>query len=146
GDERLRCLEETARASARCQDGPKRLEELVSIVRKRIPPENVKDVLPKVLGRIAEAVYGTSSWTGLHVAFQEALGQLKPDAQRKVRQQLAKDNFCQVLCHDLVELVLPWNEPKSVQRLNEWRSNYLDPHPPLLNTLRQNVADELEKE
>jgi hypothetical protein len=129
-------LTEIARAASRSAAAAGFTADVLRFAQERIPEENQYAV---VLGRMAEAAHGTAAGQTLFAAYQDVMEQIRDKHRNRIHRKLAQADVVHVLCHELLDEVLPWDD-ESPNKFQRWRSVVLDPHAQVMDGLRQQVA------
>ncbi len=143
GDELPNRLVETTRSCARTGAATKLVQDVIDAARKLLSADQPR--LTLTLGRMVEAAQGTASAPALVHAYHEERSRLDERAQKSLRAELARAGAGAVLCGELFDRVLPWEDRKSEPALKEWRTLYLDPNPQLLDSIRAQLATRMEE-
>jgi hypothetical protein len=134
-------LDKVARASPRCSDPTKVAAELVRIARARFkdPPQRTAEVLGRLAEMAEQQVGGPST---LFQAYREESDGLE-GRQHEVRRKLADEGVTHILCREMIEELLPWEEKESADKFRSNWAPLLKTRGKLTDTARAEVARRL---
>ena len=153
GEELFQRLSGLAVIMSRSTEDKGILREVLQIVQDQLPEPRGRVV---ALGRMSEGTLGTQLGGVLFGKYQEELALVKEDAARNdIRSDLAKAGAVRVLCGEIVDDVLPWQEKDSAEkdsaekdsagRFQSWWDTILTEYPAVLDALRSRIGDLLRR-
>lgn len=123
-----------------CSRYPGAADSLKDILRIAQDQFSKKDQHVIVLGRMAEAAYNTDSQERLFEAYRSAVKQIDTNQHNRIRRKLANADVVHILCHELLDEILPWSGEESLKKFRNWYDVVIKSAPPLMDSLSQNVA------
>ena len=128
------------KAGAHSPQPEKIIAEAVQLAKSHF---DAPEKLALVLGLMANAVIDTPSFTTMTGSYLDALKELPSNRLHSLHRDLAGEGAVRLLCHELLDDVLPWHAEESAKKLQPWRDALLSSHPEVLDEVLRWLAERI---